>query len=172
MLYYFSWWRVGSSCSWWQVCVFLLVLAQSSIFVLIFQIANVSVREFGFCAGNCLSCSASLEPWQNSHGPPFSAKGSYFGTDIFSVKCNYTVIVLHSRQKMLLIIFPFMCFYVSCIHKHREVFLDFDLSAVSRMNEKKIVAPGSPAISLLSELRLRSIIENARQTCKVNTPIY
>ncbi|KAK7349103.1 hypothetical protein VNO77_06195 [Canavalia gladiata] len=49
----------------------------------------------------------------------------------------------------------------------REVFLDFDPSAVSRMNEKKISAPGSPASSLLSELRLRSIIENARQMCKV-----
>ncbi|QCE02167.1 uncharacterized protein LOC114166691 [Vigna unguiculata] len=49
----------------------------------------------------------------------------------------------------------------------REVFLDFDPSAVSRMNEKKIAAPGSPANSLLSELRLRSIIENARQMCKV-----
>jgi len=36
------------------------------------------------------------------------------------------------------------------------------------MNEKKIAAPGSPANSLLSELRLRSIIENARQMCKVN----
>ncbi|AES86444.2 putative DNA-3-methyladenine glycosylase I [Medicago truncatula] len=49
----------------------------------------------------------------------------------------------------------------------RKVFLDFDPCAVSRMNEKKIVAPGSPASSLLSELRLRSIIENARQMCKV-----
>uniref|UniRef100_A0A0R0IYE7 Uncharacterized protein n=1 Tax=Glycine max TaxID=3847 RepID=A0A0R0IYE7_SOYBN len=49
----------------------------------------------------------------------------------------------------------------------REVFLDFDPSAVSRMNEKKIAAPGSPANSLLSELRLRSIIENGRQMCKV-----
>ncbi|KAK7389481.1 hypothetical protein VNO78_24572 [Psophocarpus tetragonolobus] len=49
----------------------------------------------------------------------------------------------------------------------REVFFDFDPSAVSRMNEKKIVASGSPANSLLSELRLRSIIENARQMCKV-----
>ncbi|XP_020227871.1 uncharacterized protein LOC109809060 [Cajanus cajan] len=49
----------------------------------------------------------------------------------------------------------------------REVFLDFDPSAVSRMNEKKIVGPGSPANTLLSELRLRSIIENARQMCKV-----
>ncbi|KAF7814505.1 GMP synthase [Senna tora] len=49
----------------------------------------------------------------------------------------------------------------------REVFSEFDPIAVSRMNEKKLVAPGSPASSLLSELRLRAIIENARQMCKV-----
>ncbi|KAE9616324.1 hypothetical protein Lal_00017570 [Lupinus albus] len=49
----------------------------------------------------------------------------------------------------------------------REVFLDFDPCAVSRMNERKVTAPGSPANSLLSDLRLRSIIENARQLCKV-----
>ncbi|XP_057454087.1 uncharacterized protein LOC130745737 [Lotus japonicus] len=49
----------------------------------------------------------------------------------------------------------------------REVFLDFDPNVVSKMNEKKIVAPGNSACTLLSELRLRSIIENARQMCKV-----
>ena len=56
----------------------------------------------------------------------------------------------------------------------REVFLEFDPSAVSRMNEKKIVAPGSPASSLLSELRLRGIVENAGQMCKVDisVPLY
>ncbi|KAL1340342.1 hypothetical protein HN51_026740 [Arachis hypogaea] len=48
-----------------------------------------------------------------------------------------------------------------------EVFLDFDPSSVSKLNEKKIVAPGSTASSLLSELRLRSIIENARQISKI-----
>ncbi|GAB2293667.1 hypothetical protein Dimus_027880 [Dionaea muscipula] len=49
----------------------------------------------------------------------------------------------------------------------REVFLDFDPIAVSKLNEKKIVAPGSLSHSLLSELKLRAIIENARQMCKV-----
>ncbi|KAL1292683.1 hypothetical protein HN51_053246 [Arachis hypogaea] len=49
----------------------------------------------------------------------------------------------------------------------REVFLDFDPSSVSKLNEKKIVAPGSTASSLLSDLRLRSIIENARQISKL-----
>ncbi|KAJ6414605.1 hypothetical protein OIU84_003579 [Salix udensis] len=49
----------------------------------------------------------------------------------------------------------------------REVFLDFDPTDVSKLNEKRIAVPGSPASSLLSELKLRSIIENARQICKV-----
>ncbi|XP_024018649.1 uncharacterized protein LOC21396688 [Morus notabilis] len=49
----------------------------------------------------------------------------------------------------------------------REVFLDFDPVAISKLNEKKVTAPGSPATSLLSELKLRAMIENARQMCKV-----
>ncbi|XP_050235003.1 uncharacterized protein LOC126683202 [Mercurialis annua] len=56
------------------------------------------------------------------------------------------------------------------LHKRnmfREVFFDFDPIAVSKLNDKKIAAPGSPASTLLSELKLRSITENARQICKV-----
>ncbi|KAJ8459439.1 hypothetical protein OPV22_032365 [Ensete ventricosum] len=49
----------------------------------------------------------------------------------------------------------------------REVFLDFDPVAVSKLNEKKIVVPGSTASSLLSEPKLRAIIENARQILKI-----
>ncbi|KAL4654371.1 hypothetical protein ACB092_01G373500 [Castanea dentata] len=52
-------------------------------------------------------------------------------------------------------------------HIFREVFADFDPVTVSKLNEKKMVAPGSTASSLLSELKLRSIIENARQISKV-----
>ncbi|PON89294.1 Methyladenine glycosylase [Trema orientale] len=52
-------------------------------------------------------------------------------------------------------------------HIFREVFLDFDPVAVSKLNEKKITSPGSLASSLLSELKLRAMIENARQMCKV-----
>ncbi|XVE97469.1 hypothetical protein REPUB_Repub03eG0022400 [Reevesia pubescens] len=52
-------------------------------------------------------------------------------------------------------------------HIFREVFVDFDPVAVSKMNEKKLLAPGSMASSLLSELKLRAIIENARQISKV-----
>ncbi|KAG6665460.1 DNA-3-methyladenine glycosylase 1-like [Carya illinoinensis] len=49
----------------------------------------------------------------------------------------------------------------------REVFLDFDPIAVSKLNEKKFVSPGSCASSLLSEVKLRAIIENAHQISKV-----
>lgn len=52
-------------------------------------------------------------------------------------------------------------------HLFREVFLDFDPVAVSKLNEKKILTPGSAASSLLSEVKLRAFIENARQICKI-----
>ncbi|XP_050213050.1 uncharacterized protein LOC126664611 [Mercurialis annua] len=52
-------------------------------------------------------------------------------------------------------------------HIFREVFADFDPVAVSKFNEKKVTAPGSTASSLLSEVKLRAIIENARQMLKV-----
>ncbi|KAL9996691.1 putative DNA-3-methyladenine glycosylase I [Helianthus debilis subsp. tardiflorus] len=52
-------------------------------------------------------------------------------------------------------------------HLFREVFHGFDPVTVSKLNDKKISAPGNPATSLLSEVKLRGIIENARQVCKI-----
>nr|XP_010908247.1 uncharacterized protein LOC105034696 [Elaeis guineensis] len=52
-------------------------------------------------------------------------------------------------------------------HIFREVFMDFDPISVSKLNEKKTVATGSAASSLLSEPKLRAIIENARQILKI-----
>ncbi|CAH1428591.1 unnamed protein product [Lactuca virosa] len=52
-------------------------------------------------------------------------------------------------------------------HLFRDVFHGFDPTAVSKLNDKKIAATGSPAASLLSEVKLRGIIENARQICKI-----
>ncbi|KAL1814499.1 hypothetical protein ACET3Z_017073 [Daucus carota] len=52
-------------------------------------------------------------------------------------------------------------------HMFRDVFQDFDPVEVAKLNEKKITAAGSSATSLLSELKLRVIIENARQMCRV-----
>ncbi|KAJ3698408.1 hypothetical protein LUZ61_002113 [Rhynchospora tenuis] len=52
-------------------------------------------------------------------------------------------------------------------HKFREVFMDFDPASVSKLNEKKLVAPGSPARSLLSESKLRSVVENSKQILKI-----
>ena len=55
---------------------------------------------------------------------------------------------------------------------YREVFLDFDPAFVSKLSERKIIAPGSPSSSLLSEQKLRGVIENARQILKVSQPLY
>ena len=78
--------------------------------------------KFGFCAGNCLSCSASLEPWLNSHGLLFLAKGSCFGTDIMFCEIHFLDLTIllayythtHTRKgcssNNWLIIFPFVCF--------------------------------------------------------------
>ncbi|KAG1364379.1 hypothetical protein COCNU_11G012060 [Cocos nucifera] len=52
-------------------------------------------------------------------------------------------------------------------HIFREVFMDFDPVLVSKLNEKKLIAPGSTASSLLSEPKLRAVIENARQILKI-----
>ncbi|XP_058067651.1 uncharacterized protein LOC131216999 [Magnolia sinica] len=52
-------------------------------------------------------------------------------------------------------------------HIFREVFADFDPANAAKLNEKKIVAPGSTASSLLSEPKLRAVIENARQISKI-----
>uniref|UniRef100_UPI001CB928D0 probable GMP synthase [glutamine-hydrolyzing] n=1 Tax=Erigeron canadensis TaxID=72917 RepID=UPI001CB928D0 len=52
-------------------------------------------------------------------------------------------------------------------HLFREVFADFDPIVVGKFNEKKLVGPGNAASSLLSELKLRAIVENARQISKV-----
>jgi hypothetical protein len=49
----------------------------------------------------------------------------------------------------------------------REIFMEFDPAAVSKINEKKLVAPGCVAHSLLSEQKLRAVLENARQILKV-----
>lgn len=49
----------------------------------------------------------------------------------------------------------------------REIFMDFDPVAVSKINEKKLVAPGSIGHSLLSEQKLRAVLENARQILKI-----
>uniref|UniRef100_A0A0E0M1B5 DNA-3-methyladenine glycosylase I n=1 Tax=Oryza punctata TaxID=4537 RepID=A0A0E0M1B5_ORYPU len=49
----------------------------------------------------------------------------------------------------------------------REVFMDFDPLLVAKLSERKILGPCSPARSLLSEHRLRIIIENAQEVLKV-----
>lgn len=62
----------------------------------------------------------------------------------------------------------FLVFLFPEIFFCREVFADFDPVAVSKYNEKMIISPGSMASSLLPELKLRAVIENARQISKVD----
>jgi DNA-3-methyladenine glycosylase I len=45
--------------------------------------------------------------------------------------------------------------------------MDFEPVSVSKLNEKKLIAPGSCATSLLSETKLRAIVENAREMLKI-----
>ncbi|KAF8094525.1 hypothetical protein N665_0360s0029 [Sinapis alba] len=45
----------------------------------------------------------------------------------------------------------------------REVFMDFNPVAVSELNEKKVTS----AVSLLSEVKIRSILDNSRHICKI-----
>lgn len=52
-------------------------------------------------------------------------------------------------------------------HMFREVFVGFDPVCVSQLNEKRMMGAGSTARSLLSELKLRAVIENARQITKI-----
>lgn len=72
-----------------------------------------------------------------------------------------------SNLRMLTLLLRLKLLIQLNVTRCREVFLDFEPVAVSKLNEKKITTPGSPASSLLSELKLRAIIENARETCKV-----
>ncbi|KAL1205579.1 hypothetical protein V5N11_001291 [Cardamine amara subsp. amara] len=49
----------------------------------------------------------------------------------------------------------------------REVFMDFDPIAISELTNKKITSPEIATTTLLSEQKLRSILENANQVRKI-----
>ncbi|XP_028551225.1 uncharacterized protein LOC110094432 isoform X2 [Dendrobium catenatum] len=49
----------------------------------------------------------------------------------------------------------------------REIFMNFDPVLVSKMNGKKLIAQGSIASSLLSETKLRAVIENGQLILKI-----
>ncbi|KAJ3693344.1 hypothetical protein LUZ60_008824 [Juncus effusus] len=54
-------------------------------------------------------------------------------------------------------------------HIFREVFMDFEPLAVSKLSEKKILANSSVSKSLLSEPKLRAIIENSKLILKIQS---
>ncbi|KAK2646827.1 hypothetical protein Ddye_022022 [Dipteronia dyeriana] len=85
-----------------------------------------------------------------------------FGVPVHDDKKLFELLVLSSALSELT--WPAI---LSKRHIFREIFAGFDPIAVSKFNEKKITAAGSAASSLLSELKLRAITENARQMSKV-----
>ena len=99
------------------------------------------------CVGSFSSYYLSLVLYPNSLGPTFSPEGNYSGNQ------NIKFLLLMSSQKL----------EFNMRTDLREVFMDFDPVAVSELNEKKVIS----AISLLSEVKLRSILDNARQVRKV-----
>ncbi|KAJ0231757.1 Uncharacterized protein HA466_0296230 [Hirschfeldia incana] len=52
-------------------------------------------------------------------------------------------------------------------HLFREVFMDFDPIAIAELTNKKITSPEIASTSLLSDQKLRSILENANQVRKI-----
>jgi hypothetical protein len=91
--------------------------------------------------------------WLSLHGLKFSRGDNFLGIDFVMLKRNKSI--LHGF------------FHNIHAESSREIFMDFDPVAVSKINEKKLVAPGSVAHSLLSEQKLRAVLENARQLLKV-----
>ncbi|KAK1554889.1 hypothetical protein Q3G72_018748 [Acer saccharum] len=85
-----------------------------------------------------------------------------FGVPVHDDKKLFELLVLSSALSELT--WPAI---LSKRHIFREIFAGFDPIAVSKLNDKKITAAGSAASSLLSELKLRAITENARQMSKV-----
>ena len=94
-----------------------------------------------------------LVHWLSLHGLKFSRGDNFLGIGFVMLK----------RKKSILLGF----FHNIHAESSRDIFMDFDPVAVSKINEKKIVAPGSVAHSLLSEQKLRAVLENARQIIKV-----
>ncbi|XP_068647819.1 uncharacterized protein [Aristolochia californica] len=120
---------------------------------------NISVSPKGSVQINKKRCA-----WVTPNTDPLYAAfhDEEWGVPVHEDKKLFELLVLSGALAELT--WPAM---LSKRHIFREVFLDFEPASVAKMNEKKLVAPGSTAMSLLSEPKLRAIIENARQISKI-----
>ena len=180
MLCYFPRWRMGSSSTWWQV------RDTQKIILLCWLETNVPsfVR---FCLTLSLSCRKLFELLVLSSAlseltwPAILSKRHIFrycfsrSSVYIFFKLNFFPPFWAPNLCSLAVTSAVVYFRVDFVHiifvnkvLYREVFADFDPVAVSKLNEKKMVAPGTAASSLLSELKLRATIENARQISKVD----
>ncbi|KAJ7955640.1 Methyladenine glycosylase [Quillaja saponaria] len=104
----------------------------------------------------CAWVTPNTEPWY------VSFHDEEWGVPVHDDKKLFELLVLSSALAELT--WPAI---LSKRNVFRDVFADFDPVAVSKLNEKRMLAPGSTACSILSEVKLRGIIENAHQISKV-----
>lgn len=107
-----------------------------------------------------LNCLFYQKHWVNSVGPPFLAKETLSGELI-----NCVPVVFMSCRNIVSLSLAELCIY--WIFLGRELFDNFDPASIAKFSEKKILSLVGSGSALLSEPKLRAIVENARQILKV-----
>lgn len=152
---------MGTPCAWWQVrelnivCVFLIDYECLTKIKLKFILLTTCRNMFELLV---FSGALAELSW-----PAILSKRHVFRYS------NEKLILafMYSTDYFFTVVFP-LRLLIWEVPLCREVFADFDPIMVAKFDEKRITAPGSTASSLVSELKLRAIIENARQMSKVD----
>lgn len=109
-----------------------------------------------------LNCLFYQKHWVNSAGQPFLANETLSGILISRVP----VVFLSYRNIVSLTLMKIAFTGSYC----RKLFDNFDPVSIAEFSEKKILSLAGSGSALLSEPKLRAIVENARQILKVKIP--
>lgn len=128
------------------------------------KIVSMLEREVGLASANDVPGLKRRCSWVTANTEPCYAAfhDEEWGVPVHDDKVLFELLVLSGALAELT--------WPTILNKRpifREVFMDFDPLLVSKLSEKKIIAPGSPSSTLLSEQKLRGVIENARQILKI-----
>uniref|UniRef100_A0A0E0CGX9 Uncharacterized protein n=1 Tax=Oryza meridionalis TaxID=40149 RepID=A0A0E0CGX9_9ORYZ len=128
------------------------------------KIVSMLEREVGLASANDVPGLKRRCSWVTANTEPCYAAfhDEEWGVPVHDDKMLFELLVLSGALAELT--------WPTILNKRpifREVFMDFDPVLVSKLSEKKIIAPGSPSSTLLSEQKLRGVIENARQILKI-----
>ncbi|XP_052154294.1 uncharacterized protein LOC127772304 [Oryza glaberrima] len=128
------------------------------------KIVSMLEREVGLASANDVPGLKRRCSWVTANTEPCYAAfhDEEWGVPVHDDKVLFELLVLSGALAELT--------WPTILNKRpifREVFMDFDPVLVSKLSEKKIIAPGSPSSTLLSEQKLRGVIENARQILKI-----